>query len=234
MRKGASGSEGSTAQHLRATAPVGAGARIFPDRRGRRGSRRPPRPGCGPGSSRLPGHMDYMAAHGLKRARPGRAGARHAARDHRAHGLPAARRRRRLAGVEWQRLPTPGAGRGLDLRPRPRLSQGAAPAAAAPGRSAGGGGRAVRPPRVHRFGAGARGGAGRRAAASAGAASTRWRCPATPARCSSSARSTSTCRCRSPRRPTRTAAAARPASTSARRRPSWRRTGSMRGAASPT
>ena len=54
------------------------------------------------------------------------------------------------------------------------------------------------------------------------------------ARRSSSARSWSTCRCRSMRRPAPTAASARPASTSARRMPSSAPAGWMRGAAFPT
>ena len=95
-------------------------------------------------------------------------------------------------------------------------------------------GRPVRPPRLHRFGAGARGRTGRAQRpglarqAHAGAAARRR------ARCSSWARSSSTWRCRPRRRSARIAAAAAPASTSARRRPSSRPTGSTRGAASPT
>ena len=74
-----------------------------------------------------------------------------------------------------------------------------------------------------------------RAAASAGAASTRWRSTARPARCSSSARSTSTWRCR---RRAPVERALRQLQRLHRRlpdaAPSSRRTGSMRGAASPT
>ena len=112
----------------------------------------------------------------MQRARPAELVPGTRARDHRAHGLPAARRRAGWQAVEWQRLAQPAAGGGVDLRPRPRLPQGAARAPAAAGRSAGRSGRPVRPPRVHRLGAGARGRTGRSAAASAGAASTRWRC----------------------------------------------------------
>jgi hypothetical protein len=113
-----------------------------------------------------PGWTPASTAHGLHgRARPearaaGRAGARHAERDHRAHGLPAARHAADWVAREWQGAARPAARRGVGVRPRPRLPQGAAPAPAAPGRPAGGRGGAAGPPRVHRLGAGAGSGTG--------------------------------------------------------------------------
>jgi hypothetical protein len=70
---------------------------------------------------------------------PGRAGARHGERGHRAHGLPAAHHR----PDDWQAAARPAApgrpaaGRGVGLCPRAGLSQGAAPAPADAGRPAG-------------------------------------------------------------------------------------------------
>ena len=92
----------------------------------------------------------------------GRAGAGHAvASSPRAWTTCRATRRPTGRRVEWQRLGQPGAGRRSSLYARGRDYHKvlrAAPAAAR--RSAGRGGRPVRPPRLHRFGAGARGRAG--------------------------------------------------------------------------
>ncbi len=103
------------------------------------------------------GEMDYMAAHGMKRARPAElvagtlsvitARLDYLPRDDRA----------RLAGDRVAPPRRPGGGGAVDLRPRPRLPQGAAPAPAQARRPARRGDRPVRPPGLHRFGAGARG-----------------------------------------------------------------------------
>jgi ferredoxin len=157
---------------------------------------RAPSPGCRRGCRRASTvRWTTWPRHGLKRARP-------------AELVPGTVR---VITARWTTCratrPTTGAprelqprcagpGRGLALRPRSRLSQGAAHAAAAAGRPAG---RRVGP-FGHRVSSPTRRRCSRwswrRAAASAGAASTRWRCIARPARCSSSARSTSTWRCR--------------------------------------
>jgi epoxyqueuosine reductase len=150
-----------------------------------------------------------MAAHGLKRARPaalvpGTVCVITARMDY----LP-----RSARPTGWR----PGRGRGCTTRSAPwcrctpgaRLSQGAAPAAAASGRPAGGRGGPAGPPRVHRFGAGAGSGTGHAAPAWAGVASTRWPWHARRGRCSSWARSSSTWRCRRMSRPARTAAVQR-------------------------
>ena len=182
------------------------------------------------------GAMDYMAAHGMQARPAGRARAGHGARRHGAPRLPAAARPRRAGrrsnGGASRASPSAPAislyARGRDyhkVAARPPAEAGRADRRRRSARSAIASSpirrrcsRSSSPPR----------------AASAGAASTRWRSTARPARCSSSARSTSTWRCRRRRRSSRTAAAAAPASTSARPRPSSARIGSTRGAASPT
>ena len=146
----------------------------------------------------------YMAAHGLQARAPGRTGAGHGERDHRAHGLPAARH----AATTGRRVEfdAPGAARRrhrLALCARPRLSQGAARAAAEAGRAhrrrrSGRSATACSPIRRRCWRP-----SWPRAAARAGAASTRWCSTARPARCSSWARSTSTWRCRRASRSTR-------------------------------
>jgi epoxyqueuosine reductase len=177
------------------------------------------------------GEMHYMAAHGLKRARPaelvpGTVSVITARMDY----LP-------RASADWQaRVRAPGApaegivslyARGRDYHKvlRARLQKLQDRIAAQSARSA----TACSPtrPRCWRPSWRARSGLG-------------WRgkhtlvLTARRARCSFWARSTSTWPCRPRRRWSRTAAAAAPASTPAPRRPSWRRTGWMRGAASPT
>ena len=93
----------------------------------------PRKRGCSNGSPRVGmATMDYMARHGVTRARPGGARARHAARHHRADELPARRRARERARCS----PIRTKAFIVALRARPRLSQGAARAAAAAGRCA--------------------------------------------------------------------------------------------------
>jgi hypothetical protein len=103
--------------------------------------------------------MGYMAAHGLKRARPaelvpGTVSVITARMDYLPRDTPDDWAPRELAASMRRAMPC------LALRPRAGLSQGAAHAAAAAGRPAGGRDRAFRAPRVHRLGAGAGGGAG--------------------------------------------------------------------------
>jgi hypothetical protein len=163
----------------------------------------------------------------------GRTGAGHGLGHHRPHGLPAGRHARRLAAG---RVGPPGAPRRshrVALCPRPRLPQGAAQPPAEAGRAhraeSARSGTAPSPTRRRCWRRN-----WRRAAARAGAASTRWCCAAMPARCSSWARSTSTSRCPRPHPRARTAAPARLHHGLPDRARSWARTGWMRAAASPT
>ena len=102
------------------------------------------------------GEMDYMARHGVDPRPAGGAGARHAARDQRADGLPAARRarRRRRAGRSRASAYVARYALGRDYHKvlRARLQR---LADAHPRRD-----RRFRLPRVHRQRAGARGRAG--------------------------------------------------------------------------
>ena len=75
----------------------------------------------------------WRARHEARAA--GRAGAGHGERDHRAHGLPAARLGDELAGGRVAAPARPARGHGVALCPRARLSQGAARAAAGAGRA---------------------------------------------------------------------------------------------------
>ncbi len=180
------------------------------------------------------GDMGYMAAHGLKRARPaelvpGTASVISVRMDYLPRALPAG-----WQALQWQGLQDPARAqlsiyaRGRDYHKvlRPRLQRLADRLQAELG------------PIGHRAFTDSAPvlevELATRAAASAGAASTRWRCTATAARCSSWVSSSSMSSCRPPPRWTPIAASAAPASTSAPRRPSWRPTGWMRGAASPT
>ena len=131
---------------------------IFPDRRRRRGSEQrragPPRLAGGRLSRQ---HALHGCARPEARA-PGRAGAGHGARDHGAHGLPAARHARGLAGDRVAAPRRRAAGDACRSMPaaatitrclRARLQS----LATRIGRC----GRPVRPPRLHRLGAAARG-----------------------------------------------------------------------------
>ncbi len=106
------------------------------------------------------GQMHYMAAHGLKRARPaelvpGTVSVITARMDYLPAATPAD-----WQAVEWARLRAPARGHYLGLRPWARLPQGAAQPPAKTGRAHCAGGGAARPPRVHRFGPGDGGRAG--------------------------------------------------------------------------
>ena len=136
---------------------------------------RPPKPGLLAWlANGFHGEMDYMAAHGLQPRAARRTGARHVQRDHRTHGLPAAPHAEGWQAIEFERLQRPQRRHRFALRARPRLPQGAARAAAEAGRA-------------HRAGDRARSAtacsptrrrcwkwSSPRAAARAGAASTRW------------------------------------------------------------
>jgi epoxyqueuosine reductase len=92
--------------------------------------------------------MDYMAAHGLKRARPaelvpGTVSVITARMDYLPRATPDG-----WQAVEWQGLADPQLGHRVALRPGPRLPQGAARAAAEAGRPHRGRGRPLRPPRA--------------------------------------------------------------------------------------
>ena len=106
------------------------------------------------------GAMSYMQNHGLKRARPAELVPGTVRVLTARMGLSAARHAAGLAGPGVAAPGRSAARPDLALRPRPRLPQGAARAAAAAGQPAGRGGRASGLPGVHRFGAGAGGGAG--------------------------------------------------------------------------
>ena len=140
-----------------AVARAGPCARIFPDRGCGRGSRDSRAGSSGVVKQRLSRRYGLHARARIAPRPSRRTRSRHAARRHRAHGLPAALARRWLAG---DRMAAPGrarARRGLALRTRSRLPQGHAHAAAAPGRRPGRDGRAVRASGLHRLGAGAGG-----------------------------------------------------------------------------
>ena len=115
------------------------------------------------------GEMDYMARHGAARARPARARPRHDPRDHRAHELLAGRCARRARRCS----PIPRAATSRATRSAATITRCCARALATLAAAHRRRGRSVRPPRVHRQRAGARGRARRARRASAGAASTR-------------------------------------------------------------
>ena len=175
---------------------LGARARIFPDRRRRGRSRRRPRPACAPGSS-----DGFHGEHGLH----GRA--RHEARAAGRAACPARVRvitarmdylprdaRRRLAGGRMARLARAGAGRRCrSMRAAATITRCCATRLQQLADRIADGDRAVRPSRLHRLGAGA-GGRARGAQRPGLARQAHAGCStATPARCSSSARSSSTC-----------------------------------------
>ena len=177
----------------RVVARRGPWAGIFTDRYRRESiSPRPKRACCAWLDNGFHGAMDYMARHGVSARGPRELVPGTVSVITARLRLPAARRADGWQAIEWRRIGEPDAGHGLAVRARPRLSQGAALAAAAAGRRAGrrrSGRSAIASSPIRRRCSKS---SWRRAAASAGAASTRWRCRAMPARCSSSARSTST------------------------------------------
>ena len=175
----------------RATAGLGPRARIFPDRHRRHRSRHRRSPAARMAGQRI-SRRDGLHGGARPEAGPaGRARAGHALGRDRTARLPAARHPVRLAGARMARLGRRSRRRSRSC-PRPRLSQGGAGPPAAARRSPGRCDRPVRPSRSSRFGTGASRSSWRRAAASAGAASTPSPSTAKAARCSSSARSTST------------------------------------------
>ena len=181
----------------RATARLGRGARILPDRRRRCGPVVAPSRACWRGcATASTARWTTWPRHGLKRARPaelvpGTVRVITARMDYLPRATPDG-----WQAIEWQRLARPA------RRPRCRSTPAAATITRCCARACSSwpSGWPARSARSATASSPIRRRCSRsswpRAAASAGAASTRWRCTARPARCSSSARSTSTWRCR--------------------------------------